>query len=62
MAKEVKLEQGHAAFKDNVMRNSKKLHLAIFVNAVSFKAMTILKNEYVVKPLGLTGTHGQGAL
>ena len=43
VAKEVKLEQGHAAFKDNATRNLKKIHIATLVNVVSFKAMTILK-------------------
>ena len=56
-AKEIKLEQDDAAFKDNVMETLMKLRLVILLNVESLKAMTILKWIFF-KPLDLTDDLG----
>ena len=58
---ENKVEQGHAAYKDNVMSNLLKLHLAILADVVSL-IIKIILSESMLKLLGLTGAHGQFAV
>ena len=61
VVKAVKLEQGHAVFKDNAMINSKKLHIAIVVPVVCGTLLIIL-NLFQVKPIGPIGVRGPDAL